>query len=148
VAKVLFVRFQTKPGKEPEAEAFLRVGLLAVIEEHGTTPGCAIGFGHDDVVIFILCRAGRVAPLAGKVGLALIGKTPSPWCFATRLISPTGSSITIAGALCAKSDHWFSAINLLLLLAIVLIPSATSPPRHASLKRQYWLGEREDSAPA
>lgn len=78
VNKALFVRLQAKPGKGPEVEAFLRDGLSAVMEEHDTTTWYAVRFGHDDFAIFDTFPGdtGRLAHLAGKVGRALIARTP------------------------------------------------------------------------
>lgn len=78
VKKALFVRLRAKAGKEAEVEAFLRDGLSAVMEEHDTTTWYAVRFGHDDFAIFDTFPgdAGRLAHLAGKVGRALIAKTP------------------------------------------------------------------------
>lgn len=56
VNKALFVRLRAKPGKEFEAEAFLRDGLSAVVEEHDTTTWYAVRFGHDDFAISTLFR--------------------------------------------------------------------------------------------
>ncbi len=78
VNKALFVRLRAKAGKEAEVEAFLRSGLSAVMEEHDTTTWYAVRFGHDDFAIFDTFPGdkGRLAHLAGKVGRALIAKTP------------------------------------------------------------------------
>ena len=78
VKKALFVRLRAKAGKESEVEAFLREGLSAVMEEHDTTTWFAVRFGHDDFAIFDTFPGdtGRLAHLAGKVGRALIAKTP------------------------------------------------------------------------
>jgi len=78
VNKALFVRLQAKSGKGHEVEAFLRDGLSAVMEEHDTTTWYAVRFGHDDFAIFDTFPGdkGRLAHLAGKVGRALIAKTP------------------------------------------------------------------------
>ncbi len=78
VNKALFVRLRAKTGKEAELEAFLRDGLSAVMEEHDTTTWYAVRFGHDDFAIFDTFpgEPGRLAHLAGKVGRALIAKTP------------------------------------------------------------------------
>ena len=78
VNKALFVRLRVKPGKAPEVEAFLREGLSAVVEEHDTTTWYAVRFGDDDFAIFDTFpgEKGRLAHLAGKVGRALIVKTP------------------------------------------------------------------------
>jgi quinol monooxygenase YgiN len=78
VNKALFVRLRAKPGKQSEVEAFLRSGLSAVMEEHDTTTWYAVRFGHDDFAIFDTFPGdtGRLAHLAGKVGRALIAKTP------------------------------------------------------------------------
>ncbi len=78
VNKALFVRLRARPGKEAEVEAFLREGLSAVTEEHETTTWYAVRFGHDDFAIFDTFPGdtGRLAHLAGKVGRALIARTP------------------------------------------------------------------------
>jgi quinol monooxygenase YgiN len=78
VNKALFVRLRAKPGKEAEVEAFLRSGLSAVIEEQDTTTWYAVRFGDDDFGIFDTFPGdrGRLEHLAGKVGRALIAKTP------------------------------------------------------------------------
>lgn len=78
VNKVLFVRLRAKPGKEAEVEAFLREALPAVMEEPDTTTWYAVRFGHDDFAIFDTFpgEKGRLAHLAGKVGRALIARTP------------------------------------------------------------------------
>lgn len=78
VNKALFVRLRAKSGKEAEVEAFLRDGLSAVMEEKDTTTWYAVRFGHDDFAIFDTFPGdtGRLAHLAGKVGRALIAKTP------------------------------------------------------------------------
>ena len=78
VNKALFVRLRAKPGKESEVEAFLRDGLSAVMEEEDTTTWYAVRFGDDDFAIFDTFpgNKGRLAHLAGKVGRALIAKTP------------------------------------------------------------------------
>ena len=78
VNKALFVRLRAKPGKEADVEAFLRDGLSAVMEERDTTTWYAVRFGHDDFAIFdtFPSDAGRLAHLAGKVGRALVARTP------------------------------------------------------------------------
>lgn len=78
VNKALFVRLRAKPGKEADVEAFLRDGLAAVMEERDTTTWYAVRFGHDDFAIFdtFPSDAGRLAHLAGKVGRALVARTP------------------------------------------------------------------------
>lgn len=78
VNKALFVRLRAKAGKEAEVEAFLRDGLSAVMEEHDTTTWYAVRFGQNDFAIFdtFPSDVGRLAHLAGKVGRALIAKTP------------------------------------------------------------------------
>lgn len=78
VKKALFVRLKAKAGKESEVEAFLRAGLSAVMEENDTSTWYAVRFGDDDFAIFDTFPGdkGRLAHLAGKVGRALIAKTP------------------------------------------------------------------------
>ena len=78
VKKALFVRLRAKAGKECEVGAFLRAGLAAVMEENDTSTWFAVRFGDDDFAIFDTFPGdiGRLAHLAGKVGRALIAKTP------------------------------------------------------------------------
>lgn len=78
VVKSLFVRLVAKEGKGDEVEAFLREGLEAVLEEPDTTTWYAWRFGDHDFAIFdtFPSNAGRLAHLAGKVGRALILRTP------------------------------------------------------------------------
>jgi quinol monooxygenase YgiN len=78
VVKALFVRLTAKDGKGDEVETFLRDGLAAVMEEQDTTTWYAVRFGHHDFAIFDTFRGNtaRLAHLAGKVGRALIARTP------------------------------------------------------------------------
>ena len=78
VNKALFVRLRAKSGKAAELEAFLRDGLSAVLEEQDTTTWYAIRFGNEDFAIFDTFpgEKGRLSHLAGKVGRALVVKTP------------------------------------------------------------------------
>jgi quinol monooxygenase YgiN len=78
VVKALFVRLIAKDGKGDDVEAFLRDGLAAVIEEEDTTTWYAVRFGDHDFAIFDTFpdNAGRLAHLAGKVGRALVLRTP------------------------------------------------------------------------
>lgn len=78
VVKALFVRLGAQKGKGDEVETFLRDGLAAVMEEHDTTTWYAVRFGHHDFAIFDTFPSdkGRLAHLAGKVGRALIARTP------------------------------------------------------------------------
>ena len=78
VVKALFVRLIAKDGKGGEVETLLRDGLGAVMEEHDTTTWYAVRFGHHDFAIFDTFPGdkGRLAHLAGKVGRALLARTP------------------------------------------------------------------------
>ncbi|MET0365887.1 MAG: antibiotic biosynthesis monooxygenase [Sphingobium sp.] len=78
VAKALFVRLIAQSGKGNEVESFLRDGLAAVMEEPDTTTWYAVRFGDLDFAIFDTFPSdeGRVAHLAGKVGSALVARTP------------------------------------------------------------------------
>jgi quinol monooxygenase YgiN len=78
ISKALFVRLVAQDGKADEVETFLRDGLAAVLEEEDTTTWYAIRFGHHDFAIFDTFpgNMGRLAHLAGKVGRALIARTP------------------------------------------------------------------------
>jgi quinol monooxygenase YgiN len=78
VVKALFVRLTAKAGKADEVEAFLRAGLDAVMEEPGTTTWYAVRFGDHDFAIFDTFpgNTARLAHLAGKVGRALVARTP------------------------------------------------------------------------
>jgi quinol monooxygenase YgiN len=78
VVKALFVRLTAKEGKGDDVEAFLRDALAAVMEEQDTTSWYAVRFGPHDFAIFDTFpgNKGRLAHLAGKVGRALIARTP------------------------------------------------------------------------
>lgn len=78
VVKALLVRLTAQEGKGDEVEAFLRDGLAAVMEEEATTTWYALRFGDRDFAIFDTFpdNAGRLAHLAGKVGRALVLRTP------------------------------------------------------------------------
>lgn len=78
VAKALFVRLVAQHGKGNEVETFLRDGLAAVMEEPDTTTWYAVRFGDLDFAIFDTFPSdeGRAAHLAGKVGSALVTRTP------------------------------------------------------------------------
>src|SRR5579875_3113028 len=78
VVKALFVRLVARTGKGDDVETFLRDGLAAVMEEHDTTTWYAVRFGDHDFAIFDTFpgETGRLAHLAGKVGRALVARTP------------------------------------------------------------------------
>jgi len=78
VAEALFVRLVAQPGKGDEVERFLRDGLAAVMEEPDTTSWYAVRFGRHEFAIFDTFpnNAARLAHLSGKVGTALIARTP------------------------------------------------------------------------
>lgn len=74
----LFVRLESKPGKESEIENFLRGGLALVNEEPATTVWFALRLGKSTFGIFdaFTDETGRKAHLAGKVAAALFAKAP------------------------------------------------------------------------
>ena len=74
----LFVRMQTKPGKENDVENFLRGGLPLVQEEPATVAWFGIRLGPSTFGIFDVFpdEAGRQAHLTGKVAPALMEKAP------------------------------------------------------------------------
>lgn len=77
VAKVgLFVRLESKPGKEVEVENFLRSGLSLVEAEPDTTVWFAIRLGQSTFAIFDTFphESGRQHHLSGKVAEALFAK--------------------------------------------------------------------------
>lgn len=78
VTKALFVRLTAKAGKGDEVDAFLRGGLEPVLEERDTTTWYAVRFAREDFAIFDTFSddAGRLVHLAGKVGRALVARTP------------------------------------------------------------------------
>lgn len=77
--RALLVRIEAKEGKEDEVENFLTGALDAVREEDRTIDWFALKFGKRDFAIFdsFPDESGRLAHLAGKVGRALIAKTPT-----------------------------------------------------------------------
>jgi quinol monooxygenase YgiN len=79
IDRALFVRIEAKEGKEDEVEEFLRSALDDVLEEEGTIDWYAVKFETRDFAIFDTfgSEKDRLAHLAGKVGRALIAKTPT-----------------------------------------------------------------------
>lgn len=74
----LFVRLESKPGKEAEVEAFLRGGLAVVEEEPATVAWFALRLGPSTFGIFDAFPddAGRQAHLSGRVAAALMATAP------------------------------------------------------------------------
>jgi len=72
----LFVRLESKPGKEVEVENFLRSGLALVNEEPATSLWFSIRLGVSTFAIFdaFSDEQGRQAHLTGKVAEALFAK--------------------------------------------------------------------------
>jgi quinol monooxygenase YgiN len=73
----LYVRLETKPGKEDEVEQFLKGGLSIVQGEPDTTAWFAIRMGPTTFGIFDVFpdESGRQAHLSGKVAAALMEKS-------------------------------------------------------------------------
>ena len=69
VTKALFVRLETKPGREADVERFLRSGLPIVEQEPATTAWFAVRIGPSTFGIFDAFpdEAGRRAHLSGGV---------------------------------------------------------------------------------
>ena len=78
VTVALFVRLESKPGKEAEVENFLRGGLQVVQEEPATMAWFAIRLGPSTFGIFDAFpdESGRQAHLSGRVAAALMAKAP------------------------------------------------------------------------
>lgn len=76
VTVALFVRLESKPGKEAEVENFLRGGLQVVQEEPATMAWFAIRLGPSTFGIFDAFpdESGRQAHLSGRVAAALMAK--------------------------------------------------------------------------
>lgn len=74
----LFVRLESKPGKEKEVENFLRSGLALVQEEPNTLTWFAIRLGESTFGIFdtFADEMGKQEHLSGKVAEALFAKAP------------------------------------------------------------------------
>ncbi len=72
----LFVRLESKPGKEVEVENFLRGGLALVNAEPATSVWFALRLGQSTFGIFDAFpdEAGRQAHLTGKVAEALFAQ--------------------------------------------------------------------------
>lgn len=72
----LFVKLEAKPGKEAEAEKFLRSALPLVEAEPETKAWFAVRFGPSTFGIFDVFadESGRQAHLSGKVAEALKAK--------------------------------------------------------------------------
>lgn len=79
IAKLgLFVRLESKPGKEAEVENFLKNGLPIVEAEINTTVWFTIRLGESTFGIFDAFphESGRQQHLSGKVAEALFAKAP------------------------------------------------------------------------
>jgi quinol monooxygenase YgiN len=78
VTVALLVKFEAKPGKEGEVEAFLRGGLPIVQDEPATIAWFGIRLGPSTFGIFDAFpdEAGRQAHLSGRVAAALMAKAP------------------------------------------------------------------------
>lgn len=76
VKVALYVRLESKTGKEADVESFLRGGLAIVEEEPATTAWFAIRMGPSTFGIFDAFpdEAGRQAHLTGRVAAALMAK--------------------------------------------------------------------------
>jgi quinol monooxygenase YgiN len=74
----LYVRLESKPGKEAEVEAFLRGGLAVVEQEPATVAWFALRLGPSTFGIFDAFpdEDGRQAHLTGRVAAALMAKAP------------------------------------------------------------------------
>jgi quinol monooxygenase YgiN len=72
----LWVRLESKPGKEKELEKFLREGLTVVEGEPDTITWYAIRLGPATFGIFdtFSNEAGRQAHLSGRLAAALMSK--------------------------------------------------------------------------
>ena len=76
VTVALYVKLESKKGKEAEVESFLKGGLAIVMEEPATTAWFAIRMGPSTFGIFDAFpnEAGRQAHLSGRVAAALMAK--------------------------------------------------------------------------
>jgi quinol monooxygenase YgiN len=74
----LFVRLESKPGREEEVEDFLRGGLEVVQEEPATIAWFALRLGPSTFGIFDVFpdEDGRQAHLSGRVAAALMARAP------------------------------------------------------------------------
>jgi quinol monooxygenase YgiN len=74
----LFVRLEAKPGREADAESFLKSALPLVQAEPATVAWFAIRLGPSTFGIFDAFpdEAGRDAHLSGRVAEALMQKAP------------------------------------------------------------------------
>ena len=78
ISAALFIRLTARANQIAAVDAFLREDLSAVADEPGTTTWYAIRFGERDFAIFDTFPGdeARLAHLAGKVGHALVARTP------------------------------------------------------------------------
>lgn len=74
----LYVRLESKPGREDEVEDFLRGGLAVVKDEPATVSWFALRLGPSTFGIFdvFVDEAGRQAHLSGRLAAALMAKAP------------------------------------------------------------------------
>ena len=75
----LFVRLESKPGKEENLAAFLRQGLELANQEATTPLWFALRLNHSTFAIFDAFRdeAGRQQHLNGPIAKALMEQAPS-----------------------------------------------------------------------
>jgi quinol monooxygenase YgiN len=69
----LLVTLEVRPGKEAEAEAFLKTAQPLALDEKGTLKWYAIKLGQGKFGIFdtFANEAGRIAHLSGEIAKAL-----------------------------------------------------------------------------
>jgi quinol monooxygenase YgiN len=74
----LYVRLESRAGKEADVESFLRGGLAVVQEEPATVAWFALRLGPSTFGIFDVFpdEEGRQAHLSGRVAAALMAKAP------------------------------------------------------------------------
>ena len=77
VKAALFVRLESKPGKEKEVESFLRGALPLTMEEPTTTAWFGIRLGPSTYGVFDAFPddSGRQAHLSGRVAAALMARS-------------------------------------------------------------------------
>jgi len=110
IAKVgLFVRLESKPGKEMEVENFLRSGLPIVEAEPDTTVWFAIRLGKSTFGIFDTFphELGRQQHLSGKVAEALFAKAPE--LFSQPPVVETFESLAVKLP-CSPDRHYIATV--------------------------------------
>jgi quinol monooxygenase YgiN len=74
----LYVALEAQPGREEQADAFLRTTFASFSQDAGTVTWYAVRFDHNSFAVFAAFadEAARDAYLAGPAAVALVQQAP------------------------------------------------------------------------